>query len=119
MILSNVSIQEALDRGWLAIDPEPAPRQPSSDADCPYNTSSVDLRLGKEIIRLDRKLPIVIDLRTNSFAALANASAAAFHLTEEQPFELQPQQFVLGRTLEKICLPISTGEAPCLAARIL
>jgi hypothetical protein len=26
MILSNVSIQEALDRGWLKIDPEPAPR---------------------------------------------------------------------------------------------
>ena len=26
MILSNVSIHDAMDKGWLKIDPEPAPR---------------------------------------------------------------------------------------------
>jgi deoxycytidine triphosphate deaminase len=48
MILSNVEIQRALDEGRLIIRPEPSPRQPPANGvgECPYNTTSVDLRLG-------------------------------------------------------------------------
>ena len=50
MILSNVEIQRALDERRLIIDPEPTPRTPTADfADCPYQTSAVDLRLASEI----------------------------------------------------------------------
>jgi deoxycytidine triphosphate deaminase len=50
MILSNLEIQKALDEKRLVISPEPSPRQPTGNAtdDCPYQTSSVDLRLAPE-----------------------------------------------------------------------
>jgi dCTP deaminase len=118
MILSNVSIQKALDQHWLVIDPPPEPRELSGATDCPYNTSSVDLRLGREIVRLDANLPIVIDLRRNGFAALAEASSTPFLLSDEQPFRLAPATFVLARTLETVSLPIPRDGAPCFAARI-
>jgi dCTP deaminase len=118
MILSNVTIQKALDQHWLVIDPPPEPREPSGAAECPYNTTSVDLRLAREIVRLDASLPIVIDLRRNGFAALAQASSTPFQLTEEQPFNLAPGTFVLGRTLETVELPIPRDGGPCLAARV-
>ena len=70
MILSNVSIQEALDEGWLIIDPEPTPRQASVEEESPYQTTAVDLRLGPEIIRPTGDLPVVVDLRTNRYSAL-------------------------------------------------
>jgi hypothetical protein len=47
MILSNSAIFAALDDGRLIIDPEPSPRNPADEpnADWPYGTSAVDLRL--------------------------------------------------------------------------
>ena len=118
MILSNTGIQEALDRGWLVIDPEPSPRQPTLEEECPYQTTAVDLRLSAEIIRPTGDLPVVIDLRRNRYTALAKASSEPFHLTEDQPFNLTPGKLVLGRTVEEISLPISHDGTPCLAARI-
>jgi dCTP deaminase len=50
MILSNVSLHEALDARQLVIEPEPQPRHKVGSAVCPYQTSSVDLRLGAEIV---------------------------------------------------------------------
>jgi hypothetical protein len=63
MILSNVEIQRAIDVGRLVLDPEPLPRRPAPDgADCPYQTSAVDLQLGDEISYLrdgfKRRAPI-------------------------------------------------------------
>jgi deoxycytidine triphosphate deaminase len=65
MILSNVSIQRALDNKWLVIDPEPAPRRKEGTADCPFQTTAVDLRLGAEIAYFKEGLPISIDLPTD------------------------------------------------------
>lgn len=119
MILSNVSIQEALDEGWLIIDPEPTPRKASVEEDSPYQTTAVDLRLSAEIIRPTGELPVVLDLRNNGYSALANASSERFRLTDEQPFNLTPKKmFVLGGTVEKITLPIPSDSPTCLAARI-
>ena len=102
MILSNVRIQEALDNGWLKITPEPTPRHPSENGDeCPYQTSAVDLRLGNEIIELDR-LPVAIDLREGEYCKLASAIADRWTFPQNQPYTLVPNKLVLAQTLEKI-----------------
>lgn len=64
MILSNVEIQKALDEKRLVITPEPMPRQPTGNPndDCPYQTSSVDLRLGPEVSYFKEGLPLDINL---------------------------------------------------------
>jgi len=55
MILSNVRIHDALDKGWLIITPEPAPRRKTTaEIECPYQTTAIDLRLGNEIAYFKR-----------------------------------------------------------------
>jgi len=49
MILSNVELHKALDEKRLIIEPEPVPRFPAVGVHCPYDTHTVDLRLGNEI----------------------------------------------------------------------
>ncbi len=119
MILSNLSLQKALDNKWLVIEPEPRPRQKidASDGNCPYQTSAVDLRLGNEIAWFKEGLPVNIDLRRGSFADLFGPNSVSRTITDDQPFSLAPQKLVLGKTLERIELPIIEG-APCLAARV-
>ncbi|MBC8372285.1 MAG: dCTP deaminase [Phycisphaerae bacterium] len=120
MILSNVSIQEALDRGWLVITPEPTPRRKTGEhPDCPYQTSAVDLRLGHEIAYFREGLAINIDLRRGTFAALFGPNSESRTISAEQPYSLGPQKMVLGKTLERVELPIHTeADVPCFAARI-
>src|SRR4051794_19108758 len=101
MILSNASILEALDKGWLKIDPEPEPRSKiEGGPKCPYQTSAVDLRLGSEIAYLKDGIPAHIDLRKGDFNKLFGPNSITHALTEEQPFVLMPNKFVLGKTLE-------------------
>jgi dCTP deaminase len=117
MILSNVEIQRALDEKRLIIDPEPLPRMPGGDADCPYQTSSVDLRLGNEIAYLKGKLPFDVNLSRGGFATFFGPHSSRQTITTEQPFVLKPGRLVLGKTLESIELPIG-ADGDCLAARI-
>lgn len=71
MILSNISIHEALDRGWLKLAPEPIPRRKTVDGPkCPFQTSAVDLRLGTEISYFKEGIPAQIDLRKGDFNAM-------------------------------------------------
>jgi dCTP deaminase len=119
MILSNVEIQRALDKKRLIIDPEPLPRMPGADGiDCPYQTSAVDLRLGNEIAYLKGKLPFNVNLARGGFATLFGPHSSRQTLTKEQPFVLEPGRLVLGKTLERIELPIVRKDRNCLAARI-
>lgn len=118
MILSNVEIHRALDEKRLVIDPEPQPRFPGADGvDCPYQTSAVDLRLGKEIAYFSGLLPFDVNLRRGGFAALFGPHSSSQTITEEMPFSLAPGRLVLGRTLERVELPI-VAKGQCLAARI-
>lgn len=117
MILSNISIQEALDEERLVIDPVPLPKRPEPGGGyCPYDTHSVDLRLHSEI-----SVPEA-GLFTYNFSAEGNiAEEISKHskkhiLTADQPYHMKPLKFVLARTLEKIELPIK--KPPYLAARI-
>jgi dCTP deaminase len=117
MILSNAAIHEALDRGLLKITPEPAPRTPSLEQpDCPYNTSSVDLRLGSRLA-IPKTGSYSYDLRKGGIAQFLADNSEHIELDERRPYVLDLNQFVLGQTLEQIELPLDKGE-PVLAARI-
>ena len=116
MILSNVEIHKALDDGSLVIYPEPAPRHPDGESDCPYQTTAIDLCLADEISYFKEGLPLDINLRQGGFARLFGNNSDTQTLTEEQPFVLQPNRLILGRTKERIELPIN--ETQCLAARV-
>ncbi len=120
MILSNVSLHEALDAGRLVIEPEPQPRHKVGNVVCPYQTSSVDLRLGAEIAYFKDNLPVNIDLREGSFADLFGRNSETCQITQEQPFALKPGKLVLGKTLETVTLslPLDEDKLPYLAARV-
>lgn len=117
MILSNVAIHQAIDEKRLMIDPEPVPRFPAGGDQCPYQTSAVDLRLGHEISYFREGLPFDINLLRGGFAQLFGPNSDTQRLTEDQPFVLRPNRLVLGRTLERIELPIIEDDQ-CLAARV-
>ena len=87
---------------------------------CPYDTHSVDLSLGDEIVipepgtysfDLSQREPLGPFLARNSRRVLIHA---------ETVFPLKPQQFILGKTREYVSLPIDhpTNTETCLAARI-
>ncbi|MGK3998429.1 dCTP deaminase [Sorangium sp. So ce1024] len=119
MILSNTAIFAALDEGRLIIQPEPSPRYPAEDpsVDSPYQTSAVDLRLGDEISWFNDGLAINIDLRRGRFANLFGPNSSRRAISEDQPYVLMPNKFVLANTLERVELPIF-DDRPCLAARV-
>ena len=117
MILSNVEIQKALDEKRLIIVPEPAPRTPDSENDCPYQTTSVDLRLGNEISWMKDDAPFSINLNRGKFAALFSQHSESCAITKEQPFELKPNKFVLAKTKERVSLPLDHA-GPFLSARV-
>ena len=118
MILSNLSIHDALDRGWLRIDPQPAPRRlGEGPGKCPYQTSAVDLRLGDEIAYFKEGIPAQIDLRKGDFNRMFGPLSETRKLADDQPYVLRPSKLVLGRTLERVELPFVEG-ATALAARV-
>jgi dCTP deaminase len=118
MILSNVEIHRAIDEGRLVLDPEPLPRRPGLEGvDCPYQTSAVDLQLGDEISYLKDGLPLDINLGRGGFANLFGPNSIRQNLTPEQPFVLRPGRLVLGRTHQRVELPIGE-DGDCLAARV-
>jgi dCTP deaminase len=120
MILSNASILEALERGWLIIDPVPQPRKPTATGPpCPYQTSAVDLRLGHDLAWLQPRMGLSIDLIDGGFTDLFAVASQRVELRDGQPYRLAPGQLVLGRTLERIELPLPANAGDyCLAARV-
>jgi dCTP deaminase len=119
MILSNVEVFSALDQGRLIMRPEPQPRLPTvGQAHSPYDTHSVDLRLGDEIT-IPAGGQFNYDLtQPGRIADTIRQHSETVRITDHQPFSLRPNQFVLGKTLEWIELPILAGRETCLAARI-
>ena len=117
MVLSNVEIHKALDDGRLVIDPEPTPRTPTSgNPDCPYDTTSVDLRLGSTL-SIPNSGPYAYDLRNPGIAPFLSQNCTHIQINPTGGFTLNTNQFVLGETLERLGLPIKP-DLPTLAARI-
>ena len=86
MILSNIDIHRALDDKRLVIQPEPLPRLPTTDKDsnCPYQTTSVDLRLGDEISYF-RDDVLNINLTRGGFAKLFGPNSEQRMITSVCP----------------------------------
>jgi len=117
MILSNLEIHKALDEGRLVIKPEPLPRKPTIGQDCPYDTHTVDLRLGN-IITVPKSGSYAYDyMSKGKVADLISKNSEKITLTQSQPYHLKMGEFVLSQTLETIELPTDKGP-PYLAARI-
>src|SRR5262249_24793731 len=114
MILSNIEIQKALDDGRLVIDPEPNPRVATVEQDSPFNTSSVDLRLGS-FLSIPQAGSFNYDLRGGKIAQFLSSISKTVDISQSE-YLLAPNTFVLGKTLEKIKLPLDCKEP--LAARI-
>jgi dCTP deaminase len=117
MILSNVEIQLALDEGRLVLDPQPFPREGGNNRPCPYKTSAVELRLADDISYFKPGLPLNINLTRGGFGSLFSPNSIRQRLTAEQPFVLMPGRLVLGKTLERVELPLQP-DGNCLAARV-
>ncbi len=118
MILSNLEIQKALDEGRLVIKPEPQPRKKGIGVKyCPYDTHSVDLRLGNEIT-IPKPSTYAYDfLAPGSIADLIAKNSRKHTLEENRPYHLEKNEFILAQTLETIELPVEKGP-PYLGARI-
>lgn len=97
MILSNDGIQKALDAADLVISPEPAPRRPTpGQRSCPYDTCSVNLRLGPQISIPKKGKPITLDLRQGGVAAFLPELYETIHLDPHGGYALPPNKFILG-----------------------
>jgi len=120
MILSNVELFKALDEKRLIITPEPAPRYPSIEqSHSPFDTHSVDLRLADEISVPKKGQQVTFDVtKPGRIADTIKEHSETERITARRPFLLVPNLFVLGKTVERISLPIKDGETTCLAARI-
>ncbi len=118
MILSNVEIHKALDEGRLVIEPEPKPRYKDVGVNyCPYDTHTIDLRLGNEIT-IPKAGKYAYDfMASGNVADLIAQNSEKRTLIPDQPYRLETGNFILAQTLETIKLPIDKGP-PYLAARI-
>lgn len=117
MILSNIEIQRAMDEGRVVIEPEPLPRRPKAGEYCPYDTHAVDLRLYGEIAVPQAGSHHYDVTEPGELSELIARHSKRVALTDAKPYALKPQQFILGRTLERVELPVDRG-TPHLAARI-
>lgn len=118
MILSNVEIHRAIDEGRLVISPEPQPRLTTDRQKSPYQTTAVDLRLGHEISFFKDGRPFDINLNRGDFSSLFGPNSDTETLTAKRPFVLDPGKLVLGKTLERIALPLQPEGKVSLAARV-
>jgi dCTP deaminase len=110
-VLSNRALMAALDAGHLVIDPRPAPGP--EERDTPYDTISVDLYLAPEIFIPPSGMSLTFDLRT---AGIVQTLRRVYERREiGESWTLQPNEFILGSTIERIELPLSDR---CLAARV-
>ncbi len=121
MILSNLEMQKAMDEGRLVIDPRPQPLRPTEGQKCPYDTHSVDLRLGQEL-SVPLSGPYSFDLMQGGSLSEFLSRNSEKKTIPADGHSLGRLQFVLGLTQEYINLPVDLEANKkagfCLAARI-
>ena len=118
MLLSNLDIHTALDDGRLVIDPQPQPRFKEVGVKyCPYDTHTVDLRLGNEITIPSAGKFAYDFMASGNVADLIAKNSEKHTLSPGRPYYLETGNFILAQTHEIIKLPIDKGP-PYLGARI-
>jgi dCTP deaminase len=113
MILCNVEILNGLEAGLFSIS-NLAAKDPTKP---PFNTSAVDLRLGREVLIPSANDPIQLDLRKPKIAEYWQKNTQKISITPDQPYSLKPGKLVLANTLEIVDFPL-TDSAICHAARV-
>ena len=127
MILSNVAIYEALDRGRIILSPEPSPRHLVPGQNSPFDTHSVDVTLAKFLSIPKKGIATAFDFHQPDAETPVNVSRTLESLCEPleidtaSGFTLKPQHFILGQTREELTLPIDIEPnrilKRCIAAR--
>jgi len=95
MILSDVDIRRALETGRIRIDPEP-------DLETALGSISVDFRLGPTFMVFEHSRHSYIDPRRPQ--SIGDAMRT-IECTAEEPFIMQPGDFALASTIERLELP--------------
>lgn len=101
--------------GRLSIDP---------NEHCVFDTTAVNLTLGPIILVPEKKYPTAVTLGEGSLALFLNDSSVRHEITKQQPFRLEPHQFILASTFEVVTLARESErtenwqEQPILAARV-
>lgn len=89
MLLSNSKIQEAIDDGRLLIEPFNK---------CKFDATALDLTLSPIIQIPVAKFPTAIRFGHGSINNMLEQSSTEHVITDQQPFELKPNTFVLAST---------------------
>ncbi len=95
MILSDRDIKKALTSRRITITPKP-------DLSVQLGSCSVDLRLGRQFRIFDHSKFAYIDPKNASLAATMMKDVI---VKPDEPFMLQPSDFVLATTIESLSLP--------------
>ena len=106
MILSNIEIQKAIDEGRLIITPKPQVGD--------YDTTAVNLHLGAGLA-IPKGGSFNYDLTKAGFATFLSRNSDHIEIPSTG-YPLEPKNFVLGITTERVGLPLITGKT--LAPRI-
>jgi len=114
-------MQLAMEQGRLVVVPKPTPLRPAHGQTCPYDTHSVNLRLGQEI-SIPEPGPYSFDLTLGGNLSTFLSRNSEKIVIPKGGYPLERSQFVLGITLEYLSLPIeheiNNDTGTCLAARI-
>ena len=95
MILSDRDIKTAIEKGLIKISPKP-------DLKTQLGTCSLDLRLSGNFKVFEYNKSAFIDVSDKkTFEGITKEH----NLKKNEPFVLHPGQFVLGATIEMVCLP--------------
>lgn len=95
MILSDRDIKKAFSSGRIKISPKP-------DLTTQLGSCSVDLRLGRQFRVFDHSKFAFVDPKDT---ALASNMMKSISVKPNEPFMLQPGDFVLAITMESLSLP--------------
>jgi len=113
MILGNKAILEALRKKRIKISGLTGRESPK---DKPFNTSAVDLRLHQEIA-IPTPTTAAIDLTEPGIASFLSKISTNKEISEDSPYVLRPNRFILARTLEEVDFPI-LKDYPRYSARV-
>lgn len=97
MILSDAEIRDLVNKGNVYVPTDNHP----IDLELQLGPSSLDLRLGPEILLFDNHAMRIIDLAEKTPPRMRRVQ-----IDEKEGFVLHPGEFVLGTTLEAVKIPV-------------
>lgn len=122
MLLSNKHVFKALDEKRLIIEPEPTPRYQQPGQRSPFDTTAINLKLGKTILVLPEETErkkVNIDFSQPGSVPRTLQELYVRKDLDSAGYKLRPNEFILAQTLEKVTLPLEPkGDSPVLAARV-